>query len=188
MPFWVEGIMEIFELDIDEIVEYYNNPRNNKDAIKMVAESISEFGFINPICVDKNNVIIAGHSRLKAARLLGIEKVPCIAPDLSDEDARLLRIIDNRSHEYATWDTVKLSEDLKKFDSPIKDIFFKVYEDRRGRIECPVLSFGKVRLEISREDSDDFDQRLTQYVDEKHSFVGFINHLLGDRYAENNAN
>lgn len=78
--------MEIREMSIDDIVPYDNNPRNNSKAVEYVANSIRQFGFKVPIVVDKNNVVVAGHTRLMAAKELGLETVPAVvADDLTEE-------------------------------------------------------------------------------------------------------
>lgn len=84
--------MEIIERFIDELIPYENNPRNNDEAVEYVANSIREFGFKNPIIIDKNNVIVAGHTRLKAAEKLEMVKVPTImADDLTEEQINAKR-------------------------------------------------------------------------------------------------
>ena len=81
--------LKIERLKIGELKPYENNPRHNDEAVQYVANSIREFGFKVPIIIDKDNVIIAGHTRLKAAELLGLEEVPCIrADDLTEEQAK----------------------------------------------------------------------------------------------------
>lgn len=95
----------------DELIPYNNNPRVNEGAVDAVANSIEEFGFRNPIIVDKNNVIIAGHTRLKASKKLGLKKVPVIvADDLTDEQANALRLVDNKTNELAEWDFARLKD------------------------------------------------------------------------------
>lgn len=81
--------MEIVYKRVDDLIEYEGNARRNDAGVAKVAESIREFGFLNPITIDPNNVIIAGHTRLKAAKQLGMEEVPCIVQNLSEEDAKL---------------------------------------------------------------------------------------------------
>lgn len=110
-------MMQVHEIGLSYLVEYENNPRNNDSAVEAVAESIKQFGFKVPIIVDKDNVIVAGHTRLKAARLLGLEKVPCIvADDLSPEQIKAFRLADNKVGELAGWDFAKLKEELAALD------------------------------------------------------------------------
>lgn len=105
--------MEIIEKKVAELVPYENNPRNNAEAVEYVANSIKEFGFKNPIIIDKKNVIVAGHTRLLAAKSLGMETVPCImADDLTDEQVRAFRIADNKVSEFATWEKAMLDLEL----------------------------------------------------------------------------
>ena len=105
--------MEIREININEIAEYENNPRHNDKAVDAVAESIREFGFKVPVVVDVNNVIVAGHTRVKAAKQLGLETVPCVvANDLSPEQIKAYRLADNKVGELAEWDFWKLDEEL----------------------------------------------------------------------------
>ncbi len=96
-----------------DLIPYANNPRKNDAAVDRVVESIREFGFKNPIIVDGNNEIIAGHTRLKAAEKLGMEEVPTIkAEDLTPEQVKAFRIADNKTHEFAEWDMDLLREEL----------------------------------------------------------------------------
>lgn len=110
----LKGIeMEIKEFKVTDLKEYERNPRHNDDAVEYVAESIKEFGFKVPIVVDKDNVIIAGHTRLKAAKELGLKTVPCIvADDLTEEQVQAFRLADNKVAELAEWDTFMLAEEL----------------------------------------------------------------------------
>ncbi len=104
---------EIEWMPIGSVKPYENNPRRNDDAVDAVANSIREFGFKSPIIVDRNLVIIAGHTRLKAAKALGMKEVPVvIASDLSEEQARALRLADNKTGELAEWDLDLLQEEL----------------------------------------------------------------------------
>jgi ParB family chromosome partitioning protein len=106
--------LKITEKSVDELIPYENNPRRNDDAVEDVANSIREFGFKNPILLDENNVIIAGHTRLKAAKKLGINKVPCIyCNDLTEEQVKAFRLADNKTAEKAGWDFDMLNEELK---------------------------------------------------------------------------
>lgn len=104
--------MKIIDAKIEELQEYENNPRNNDAAVDAVAASIREFGFKVPIVIDIDGVIVAGHTRLKAAQRLGLQTVPCIvADDLTDEQIRAFRLADNKTGELAGWDFSKLEEE-----------------------------------------------------------------------------
>lgn len=105
--------MQIVELKTVDLIEYDNNPRKNENAVQYVAESIRNFGFKVPVIVDANNVIIAGHTRVKAAKYLGLESVPCIiADDLTEEQIQAFRLADNKVSEFAEWDEEKLAIEL----------------------------------------------------------------------------
>lgn len=105
--------IEVIYKDINEIKPYDKNPRKNDKAVDKVALSIQEYGFKNPIIVDKDMVIIAGHTRYKAAKKLGLNEVPIIvAGDLDENQVKALRIADNKTGEYADWDFILLAEEL----------------------------------------------------------------------------
>ena len=105
--------MQISERKISELKPYANNPRKNDSAVDYVANSIKEFGFKVPIVIDKDGIIIAGHTRLKAAKKLAMDTVPCImADDLTDEQVKAFRLADNKVSEFAEWDTDILSSEL----------------------------------------------------------------------------
>lgn len=99
---------------LEEIIPYEKNPRFNDDAVPAVARSIKEFGFKVPIIVDANNVIVAGHTRYKAAKKLKLETVPVIvADDLTEEQIKAFRLADNKVGEIATWDDGLLAGELE---------------------------------------------------------------------------
>ena len=107
--------MNIIEMNVEELIPYENNPRKNDDAVEKVALSISAFGFKVPIVIDSNNVIVTGHTRLKAAKKLGIQTVPCIkADDLTDEQIKAFRLADNKVAEFSQWDEEKLMKELEE--------------------------------------------------------------------------
>lgn len=137
--------MNIINIKLSDLKPYERNPRNNKEAVDYVANSIREFGFKNPIIVDKNNVIVAGHTRYLACKKLGIKEVPCvIADDLTDEQIKAFRLADNKVAEIATWDLDLLDEelnDLLNFD--MSDFGFDV---------------GLEELEEAQEDEFDIDE------------------------------
>ena len=100
--------MNIQLINIDKLLPYINNPRKNLN-IDKVASSIKEFGFQQPIVVDKNYTIIVGHTRFEAAKKLGLKEVPVQIADLTEHQARSYRIADNRLNQDATWDTKLLN-------------------------------------------------------------------------------
>ena len=107
--------MEIIRMRTADIRPYDRNPRHNEEAVDAVAKSIREFGFRNPVILDKDNVIIAGHTRWLAAKALGLEEVPCVvAADLTPEQAKAYRIADNKTGEIAKWDYDLLPIELKE--------------------------------------------------------------------------
>lgn len=109
--------MNIIEKNINELKAYANNPRHNEKAVDAVAASIKEFGWKNPVVIDKDGVIAAGHTRVAAAKKLGIKTVPCIvADDLTDEQIRAFRLADNKTAELAEWDEELLAEELKMLE------------------------------------------------------------------------
>ena len=117
--------MNSLELSIDDLIPYIRNPRKNDEAATKVAASIKEFGFKQPIVVDKNMIIVAGHTRLLAAQKLGLKKLPVIiADDLTESQIKAYRIADNRVAEEAEWDY-----DLLKLEiNDLVDLNFSLIE------------------------------------------------------------
>lgn len=119
--------MNIVELRSADLREYENNPRLNDKAVEAVAESIMQFGFKVPIIIDRDNVIIAGHTRLKAARFLGLEYVPCIiADDLTEEQIKAFRLADNKVSEFAEWDFSMLEKELEEIEMDMTAFGFDI--------------------------------------------------------------
>lgn len=145
--------MEIKELKLGDIKPYDKNPRKNDEAVQYVAASIKEFGFKVPIVIDKDNVIVAGHTRYKAAKKLGLKTAPCVvAEDLSDEQIKAFRLADNKVAEKAEWDLDLLDEemiDLVEFDMEqfgfdlVVEMDEEVQEDD-GDLEIPEEPKSKV--------------------------------------------
>ena len=118
--------MNVINMMIDDLIPYENNPRVNDEAVKYVANSIKEFGFKVPIIVDKNNVIVAGHTRYKACKELGIKNVPVIiADDLNEEQIKAFRLADNKVSEKSSWDFELLDEELEDLDIDMSDFGFE---------------------------------------------------------------
>ena len=157
-------ILQIIEKNITEITPYEKNPRKNDEAVEYVANSIKEFGFKVPIVIDKNGVIVAGHTRYKAAQELGLEKLPCvIADDLTEEQVKAFRLADNKVGELAEWDFDLLDDELDGiFDIDMSDFGFDLdldieqtekeindceeiniedYNDEQFECECPRCGF-----------------------------------------------
>lgn len=124
-------------MDVVSLIPYVNNPRLNDNAVDAVAASIKEFGFKVPIVVDGKNVIINGHTRLKAAYKLGMKQVPVIvADDLTPEQVKAFRLADNKTSELAEWDLDKLNIELAEIqDLDMNDFGF-------DEIEASVDDFG----------------------------------------------
>lgn len=109
----MEQKMRVEYWNIDRLIPYENNPRDNDKAVEKVANSIREFGFQQPLVVDVDGVVVVGHTRLKAAQLLGLEQVPVVvAKNLTPAQAQMYRLADNKTNELASWNFEKLSIEL----------------------------------------------------------------------------
>ena len=147
--------LEIKYIPINDIKPYKNNPRLNEEAIPYLMNSIKEFGFKNPIILDKNNVIVAGHTRLESAKRLDMKEVPVIyVDDLTEEQVKAFRLADNKVSEKSMWDYNKLDEeldnildiDMSLFDfstdeidwSNVDDLSEETYDKpEHNMLECP---------------------------------------------------
>ena len=110
--------MDIVQKKLSELKPYENNPRKNDEAVEYVANSIKEFGFKVPIVIDKDGVIVAGHTRYKAAKQLKLKTVPCIiADDLNEEQIKAFRLADNKTGELAVWDFPLLDIELAEIET-----------------------------------------------------------------------
>lgn len=109
--------MQIVQKRVDELIPYAMNPRCNDESVDAVASSISEFGFNVPLVIDKNNVLITGHTRLKAAKKLGLDTVPCIMADtLTPAQVKAYRLADNKVSELSSWNTELLESELAQLN------------------------------------------------------------------------
>ena len=105
--------MKVVDLEVSKLIPYdFNNKEHDKEQVNMIANSIKEFGFNQPLVVDANNIVVVGHWRLLAAKELWLEKVPCVKlEDLSDEQIKKYRILDNKLNE-SDWAELNLRKDL----------------------------------------------------------------------------
>ena len=128
---------EIQYVGIEQVIPYENNPRDNDRSVDKVAASIAAFGFKQPIVVDRDMIVVVGHTRLKAAQKLGKKVVPVIiADDLTEEQARAYRLADNKAGEDSVWDFGKLDIELEQITNiDMSDFGF-------GPVEFPELDQG----------------------------------------------
>lgn len=127
--------MKIVNKKIEELKPYENNPRFNDDAVEYVAKSIKEFGFKVPMVIDKNNVIVTGHTRYKAALELGLTEVPCIiADDLTEEQIKAFRLADNKVGEKSSWNFDLLDEELVDLSLDMTDFGFLLPDETTNNI------------------------------------------------------
>lgn len=159
--------MKIQKVKLSDIFPYYNNPRDNARAVEPVMESLKKFGFIKPIMVDKNMVIICGHTRYIAAYQAGCEYVPIIVSDMPEEQAKRFRILDNKIAEKSQFDETELIEELKKMQAP-KEMQAFFFEDIDTMINFSL---------------DDFNQQVSQAG----GFADMSDYQIRDEYVNTEA-
>jgi len=108
--------MKLKNLPLSEIKPYWRNPRDNAAAVAAVRQSITDYGFNQPLVLDTENVIIAGHTRYKALLELGAKTAPCVVLDLDPQKAKEYRIVDNKAGELAEWDMGALIPELRELE------------------------------------------------------------------------
>ena len=132
---------------VRDIVPYENNPRKNDKAVKTVKESIEQCGYCNPIIVDENNVVLAGHTRLKALKQLKWDEADVIVrKDLSEEQKKAFRLLDNKTSEFSDWDSEKLVMEMEGLDF--------------GNME---LDWG-IKMDLSIDEGDEEEEESYKYV------------------------
>tara|TARA_Y100001972_G_C7641419_1_gene322266 strand:- start:681 stop:1298 length:618 start_codon:yes stop_codon:yes gene_type:complete len=148
--------MKVKLTDIKDIKPYDDNPRNNAEAVDKVAQSIKEFGFRVPIVVDENMIVLAGHTRLKAAEIIGLKKVPVHqAIDLSDAQKKAFRIADNKIGEFADWDKDLLSKEFQALAEMDFDLTSTAFDyDSIEKITSDIIEFDEPINEIESENID----------------------------------
>lgn len=190
-------IMNIVYKKRTELIPYEKNPRKNEEAARYVAKSINDFGFLVPILITKDNVVVAGHTRLKAAEINNIDEVPCIIADgLSKEKINAFRLIDNKSSEIAEWDNDLLKAevqdlldsipDLEEYNFNIDDFTNDdVFEDinDNGYAETTrfehKLKIDRQEIVITEEEYKKIIDLFNKYVNENGVSFGFVNYLVG---------
>ena len=172
--------MEIIYKKVNELIPYENNPRLNDEAVEYVKNSIKEFGFKVPVVIDKDNVIIAGHTRIKASKELGIKDIPCIiADDLTEEQVKAFRLADNKVSEKSVWNWEMLNQelndilniDMTKFDfgidldEPLED---ELDEDENN------IELKEYQVKLKFKDTKDFkkiEDELRSFINENYKDV-----------------
>lgn len=183
---------QIVYKSVDELIPYINNPRNNDQAVDAVASSINNFGFKVPIVVDGDNEIVNGHTRLKAAKKLGLTEVPVIvADDLTEEQIRAFRLADNKVSELAEWDNDLLLAELEElneidmtlfsFEETLPDVdidgLFEEYEpEERVEDKQKHLTWNDKKVEINDVDIEILDNKYHEFysLDLTISFVEWL--------------
>lgn len=155
--------MKVKSVKLSEIFPYYDNPRDNTNAVEPTKESIKRFGFVKPILVDKAGVIIAGHTRYVAAYQLGMEFVPVVYSDMDDEMAKKYRILDNKLAEKSSFDEDQLLEELRNMEVPT-DMQAFFFEDINQMLNFSLDSinqqaeeYGGFQNDYSQVEEDNFE-------------------------------
>ena len=170
--------MEIKMIKIEDLKPYENNPRFNDNAVEYVANSIKKFGFKVPLVIDKDNVIVTGHTRYKASQQLGLKEVPCIvADDLNEKQIKAFRIADNKTNDMAEWNDDLLSIELKDVldDIDMTDFGFGDFELSMLMDDMEPEDFDKELIEKYSSNADDFliNKRIiiTYKTEEETNFI-----------------
>ena len=155
--------MKVKSVKLSEIFPYYDNPRDNTNAVEPTKESIKRFGFVKPILVDKAGVIIAGHTRYVAAYQLGMEFVPVVYSDMDEEMAKKYRILDNKLAEKSSFDEDQLLEELRNMEVPT-DMQAFFFEDINQMLNFSLDSinqqaeeYGGFQNDYSQVDEENFE-------------------------------
>ena len=162
--------MNIKEVKIKDLIPYKHNARNNKNAVDKVAMSIKEFGFKVPLVIDKNNVIVCGHTRYLASKKLKLTSVPCIvAEDLTENQIKAYRLADNKVAEFTTWDLDMLAKELDEIDISIDmsefgfDLEIEINEPKGKDLSDKVKEVFEVIVECSgEEEQEEIFKRLIE--------------------------
>ena len=149
--------LEIVMKPVNEIIPYWRNPRRNDRTVDELVKTVPVAGFNVPIVIDKNGVVVKGHARLKAAKRLGMEQVPCIVSNASEDVIKADRIADNKIQELSSWDFGKLNLELNNHADGMKFMSLFRPEDTpvHGGFEMPDVGFKPVGLEFDGDYGED---------------------------------
>lgn len=141
--------LPLVTMKLDDIIPYWRNPRRITDeSVNAVAESLRRYGYQQPIVVDESNVIVIGHTRYAALRRIGVTEIPVlVAKGLSPVKIKELRVVDNRTHEYGSWDFTQLVNELSELDAELMQSFF------------PEVAMGPVAGDTGGADSFDLNAK-----------------------------
>lgn len=151
MPYTVRS-MDVYDIPLEEIHPYENNPRHNESAVDIVARSMETFGVQIPLILDEENTIICGHTRFKAAQKLGLKTLPCVkVDDLPEEKIVALRLVDNKVAEASKWDTAALREELEGITGLDMAALFGITPPTQADIDAEVEKLNELANEDAPE-------------------------------------
>ena len=185
---------QIVYKNIDELVPYEKNPRKNDKAVKYVVNSIRQFGFKVPIVIDKDNVIVCGHTRYKASKKLNLDIVPCIiASDLNDEQLKAFRMADNKVSEQAEWDFNLLNDEIEEiFSFDMQDFGFEFVDEEKNKLDTQkkvegILNLNKATFDgVGNYDIPQLEPIYDYEIGEIKEWIGF-NYVLSDKEPQGKA-
>lgn len=186
--------MKITNKPPSEITPYPKNAKKHDERqINNVAESIKKYGFVPPVVIDKDGVIVIGHCRALAAKKLGLNSVPCVCvDDLTPEQVNALRIVDNKTNE-SDWDFDLLLEEIDNIDLDGFDFDWDLPEDENqeydnfyekehvdNQVHALYLYIANQKVEMTEEEYQSLTEKLEQYVDDNGVSYGFVRWLLNE--------
>lgn len=187
-------ILEIIYKNIKDLKPYSKNARKNDKAVKYVAKSIEEFGFKIPVIIDKDGVIVCGHTRYKASKKLGYNEIPCIiADDLTEEQIKAFRLADNKVSEKADWDFDLLSDEINDIiDINMEDFGFEFIDYEKNKIDTQkkvesILNLQKANFKgVGEYDIPELEPIYEYEIGDIKEWIGF-NYVLSDKEPEGKA-